>query len=59
MLVASTILFTQAVVHVLCGLNMLPYTGLCFPFLSQSGSNAVVSYSLFGIYIAGIAPEVT
>ena len=43
MLVASTILFTQAVVHVLCGLNMLPYTGLCFPFLSQSGSNAVVS----------------
>lgn len=59
MLVASAILFTQAVVHVLCGLNMLPYTGLCFPFLSQSGSNAVVSYSLFGIYIAGIAPEVT
>ena len=59
MLVASAILLTQAVIHILCGLNMLPYTGLCFPFLSQSGSNAVVSYSLFGIYIAGVAPEVT
>ena len=58
MLVASAILFTQAVVHVLCGLNMLPYTGLCFPFLSQSGSNAVVSYALIGIYIAGMTPEV-
>lgn len=57
MLVASAILLTQAVIHILCGLNMLPYTGLCFPFLSQSGSNAVVSYSLFGIYIAGIAPD--
>ena len=58
MLVASAILFTQAVVHILCGLNMLPYTGLCFPFLSQSGSNAVVSYALIGIYIAGMAPKV-
>lgn len=58
MLVASAILFTQAVVHILCGLNMLPYTGLCFPFLSQSGSNAVVSYALIGIYIAGMAPDI-
>ncbi|WP_288682921.1 FtsW/RodA/SpoVE family cell cycle protein [uncultured Eubacterium sp.] len=58
MLVASAILLTQAVIHILCGLNMLPYTGLCFPFLSQSGSNAVVSYALIGIYIAGMTPEV-
>lgn len=52
-----TTIFVQAVLHIGGGLNILPLTGICLPFVSAGGSNMLASFMIVGGIMAGLVPE--
>lgn len=47
----AILLMLQAVIHISCNLNLLPFTGICFPFLSRGGSNMCASMMAIGLAV--------
>ena len=47
------VIATQAIVHVGGNLNVLPFTGVTFPFLSAGGSAMIASFMELGLALGG------
>lgn len=58
LVISATTLFAEATIHILCNLDLIPYTGLCLPLISASGSGTLSYYILLGLLVAGLTPKI-
>lgn len=53
---AVTILMTQTILNVFGTVDILPLTGVTFPFVSNGGSSMMSAWGLLGLYQGGRYP---
>lgn len=52
-----TTIFTQSILHIGGGLNVIPLTGTNLPLVSSGGSNMLAMFMMIGGVLAGLTPE--
>lgn len=54
--IVSSVLVIQVLFHVAGGLNIFPFTGVTFPFLSAGGSSMFTNFAIIGMILSSQLP---